>query len=84
MKKNSMKYTFQITDVSPQSQSIINMLLALAKDYDFLKVITEQEEEAEYELTSEQEKELDIRYKSFLNNPSNGKPWDEVKQNLLS
>jgi hypothetical protein len=79
-----MKYTFQITDVSPQSQSIINMLLTLSKDYDFLKVITEQDEEVEYELSSEQEKELDRRYKNFLKNPRNGKPWNEVKQNLLA
>jgi len=79
-----MKYTFQITDDSPQSQSIINMLLTLSEDYDFLKVITEQDEEAEYELSSEQEKELDRRYKNFLKNPRNGRPWNEVKQTLLA
>jgi hypothetical protein len=79
-----MKYTFQITDVSPQSQSIINMLLTLSKDYDFLKLLTEQDEEMEYELSPEQEKELDRRYKNFLKNPRNGKPWNEVKQTLLA
>ncbi|MFN8256253.1 MAG: addiction module protein [Bacteroidales bacterium] len=78
-----MKYTFQITDVSPQSKSIINMLLTLSKDYDFLKVITEQDEE-EYELSPEQEKELERRYKNFLKNPKNGKTWDEVKKTLLA
>jgi hypothetical protein len=77
-----MTYTFEITDVSPQSQSIINLLLSLSKDYDFLKVITTQEEE-EYELTPEQEIELDRRYENFLKNPRNGRPWSEVKQKLL-
>jgi hypothetical protein len=74
-----MIYTFQITDVSPQSQSIINMLLSLSKDYDFLKVVDEDD----YELTPEQEQELDRRYENFLKNPQTGKPWSEVKQNLV-
>ncbi len=79
-----MTYTFQISDVSPQSQGIINMLLALSKDYDFLKVLTEPDEEREYELSPEQETELDRRYKNFLKNPQNGKSWNEVKQTLLA
>ena len=74
-----MVYTFQISDVSAQSQSIINMLLSLSKDYDFLKVV----EENENELSAEQEKELDRRYENFLKNPRNGRPWNEVKQSLL-
>ena len=79
-----MTYTFQISDVSSQSQSIINMLLTLSKDYDFLKVLPEQDEEGEYELSSEQEEELDRRYKNFLKNPRNGKSWNELKQTLLA
>ena len=79
-----MTYTFQISDVSPQSQGIINMLLALSKDYDFLKVLTEPDEEREYKLSPEQETELDRRYKNFLKNPQNGKSWNEVKQTLLA
>ncbi|OFX18119.1 MAG: hypothetical protein A2033_03610 [Bacteroidetes bacterium GWA2_31_9] len=74
-----MIYTFQISDVSAQSQSIINMLLSLSKDYDFLKVV----EDEEIELTPEQEKELDRRYENFLKNPRNGKPWSDLKQRLL-
>ena len=76
-----MTYKIQISDVSPQSKSIINMLLALSKDYDFLKIVAEDEE---YELTIEQEAELDRRYENFLKNPRNGKTWKEVKQNLIS
>ena len=73
-----MIYTFQISDVSPQSESLINLLLSLSKDYDFLKVIDE-----EYELSPEQGKELDRRYEEFLKNPENGRPWNEIKQELL-
>ena len=35
-------------------------------------------------LTIEQEKELDSRYEYVLKNPTVGKSWDEVEQNLLS
>lgn len=77
-----MIYTFQISDVSPQSQSIINLLLSLSKDYSFLQVISQQEHE-DYELTPEQEAELDRRYENFLKNPDNGKPWSEIKQGFL-
>lgn len=61
-----------------QAQSIINLLKTLAKDYDFLKII----EEDEYGLSQEQEAELDRRYGLFLKNPEQGKSWEEVKANL--
>jgi len=73
-----MIYTFQISDETIQSQGIINMLLTLSKDNDFLKVV---EEEAE--LTQVQEEELDRRYEQFLKNPRSGKSWEEVKQSLM-
>ena len=79
-----MIYTFQIDDVSPQSQSIIKMLLTLSEDYDFLKVLDKQEDEKEYKLSPEQEKELDRRFEIFLKNPRNGRPWNEVKKTLLA
>lgn len=34
-------------------------------------------------LTKEQEEELDRRYKYVLENPTEGKTWEEVKSNLL-
>ena len=34
-------------------------------------------------LSSGQMKELDRRYEEFLKNPENGKPWNEVEQELL-
>jgi len=73
-----MIYTFQISDETIQSQGIINMLLTLSKDNDFLKVV---EEEAG--LTQVQEEELDRRYEQFLKNPRSGKSWEEVKQSLM-
>lgn len=73
-----MIYTFQISDESTQSQSIINMLLSLSEDYEFLKVVDD-----DGELTQVQEEELDRRYKNFLKNPGSGKSWDEVKRNLM-
>jgi len=73
-----MIYTFQISDETIQSQGIINMLLTLSKDNDFLKVVEE-----EVELTQIQEEELDRRYEQFLKNPRSGKSWEEVKQSLM-
>ncbi len=76
-----MVYTFQISDVSTQSHDVINMLLSISKEYDFLKVLTDEDND---ELTIEQERELDQRYELFLENPKNGRTWNEVKQYLLS
>jgi putative addiction module component (TIGR02574 family) len=73
-----MIYTIKIDDSSKQAQSIINLLNALAKDYDFLEII----EEEEFELTPEQEAELERRYELFLKDPNKGKSWEEVKANL--
>ena len=73
-----MIYTFQISDVSPQSESIINLLLSLSKDYDFLNVIDKDDD-----LSPEQGQELDRRYEEFLKNPENGRPWNEVMEELL-
>lgn len=75
-----MVYTFRITDSSSnQAQSIINLLNTFAKDYDFLQVITENENI----LTEEQETELERRYQYYLKHPKEGKNWEEVKANLM-
>ena len=78
-----MIYTVKINQTSRQAQSIVNMLKALSIDYDFLQIY-ENNEIADTNLTPEQEKELDSRYEYVLKNPTVGKSWDEVKQNLLS
>lgn len=76
-----MSFTIKITENTPQSLSIVNMLKALALDYNFLQIL---EDDFSSELTPEQEKELDSRYEYVVKNPTVGKSWDEVKQNLLS
>ena len=77
-----MIYTIKIDQTSQQAQSVVNMLKALSI-YDFLQIYENNEIE-NTSLTSEQEKELDSRYEYVLKNPTVGKPWNEVKQNLLS
>ena len=78
-----MIYTVEIDQTSKQALSIINMLKALSLDYNFLKIY-EKNKETDTNLTLEQEQELDSRYKQVLQNPTIGKTWEEVEQNLLS
>ncbi len=73
-----MTYTIKITETSPQALSIINMLKALSLDYSFLQII----EDDNSELTIEQEKELESRYKYVLKNPQVGKTWEELEKSL--
>ncbi len=75
-----MSFTIKIMEKTPQSLSIVNMLKALGVDYEFLQIL---EDDTSLELTPEQKKELDSRYEYVLKNPTEGKSWDEVKQNLL-
>ena len=39
--------------------------------------------EEDYDLSPEQMNELDQRYEEFLKNPENGRPWNEVIEELL-
>ena len=78
-----MTYTITIDQTSKQAQSIIDMLIALSIDSDFLQIY-ENKEVSDTNLTSEQEQEIDDRFEYVLKNPTIGKPWSEVKQNLLS
>lgn len=75
-----MSFTIKITENTPQSLSIVNMLKALAVDYNFLQIL---EDAFSSGLSQEQEKELDSRYEYVLKSPTVGKTWSEVKQNLL-
>ncbi len=77
-----MSFTIKITENTPQSMSIVNMLRALAVDYNFLQIL--EDDVASSELTPEQKAELDSRYEYVLKNPTVGKSWNEVKQNLQS
>ena len=79
-----MTYTIKINQTGPQAQSIIEMLKALAKDYDFLQIYEEPEFNISNSLTPEQEKELDSRADYVMKNPTDGKSWKEVEKDLLS
>ena len=74
-----MVYTLRIDETSPKGQSIIEMLKALAIDSSFLEIA---EVKKTVSLTSPQEKELDSRMEFVLKNPTLGKSWSEVAQNL--
>jgi hypothetical protein len=72
-----MAYTVRISETSPQALSIINMLNALAKDYDFLQIT----EDPAF-LSDDQEKELTRRYNYVKKNPTLGKTWSELEKGL--
>jgi len=79
-----MTYTIKINQTGPQAQGIIDMLKALAKDYDFLQIYEEPDADSPDSLTSEQEKELDSRIDYVMKNPTDGKSWEEVEKDLLT
>ncbi len=74
-----MSFTIKITENTPQSLSIVNMLKALAVDYKFLQI---EEDDISSELTLEQNKELDSRYEYVLQNPTVGKPWNVTHRQI--
>lgn len=55
------------------------MLKELADDYPFLSFYSE-----EHELSENMVKELEARYQYVLENPEEGKNWEEVKKKLTS
>lgn len=70
--------------VMPFSEDKIqNIFLMLYKSYESWNK-PEVESNMIANLTFEQEQELDSRYKQVLQNPTIGKSWEEVEQNLLS
>jgi putative addiction module component (TIGR02574 family) len=44
--------------------------------------LSDQEREAELELTPEQKAELDLRWADHLANPESAVPWEEVRRKL--
>jgi len=73
-----MNYTIKINSTGTKAESLVNMLKELAADYPFLSIYEDGPG-----LSNEMEKELDLRYKYVLENPEQGKSWEEVKNNLL-
>ncbi len=73
-----MNFTIKIDDSNPKAKSIINLLRELAKDYSFLSI------EEDVGLSENIVQELESRYQYVIENPEDGKSWEEVKKNLLS
>jgi len=89
-----MLYTFQISDSTPQSESIINLLLALSEDYDFLKLINTTENQAfcqmqtseisvNNEISENEIRILDKCLSEYEQNPQKVKTWDEVEAEII-
>jgi hypothetical protein len=71
-----------VTDNSLKAKNIINLLKSLAEDYDFLEFIDDKENL--FELSDEQQQELDKRLKHIIKKPEEGKTWEEIEAKLLS
>lgn len=77
-----MEYLVKITDSSAKAKNIINLLKSLAEDYDFLEIIDSTDNS--FELSEEQQQELDKRLEYVKKNPEEGKSWEEIEAKLLS
>ncbi len=77
-----MSYTIIIDSKNEQAQSIIEMLKALSKDYDFLQVIDNNELD-DNKLSKLQLKELESRLNYVKKKSEKGKDWSEVYNKLL-
>jgi len=75
-----MVYTITVEDTTEQAMSFINFIKTLAHDYNFLRIEPIQETNI---LSKEQEIELDRRFEYVLQNPTEGKSWEEVECMLL-
>ncbi len=73
-----MNFTIKNDDSNPKAKSKINLLRELAKDYSFLSI------EEDVGLSENIVQELESRYQYVIENPEDGKSWEEVKKNLLS
>lgn len=83
-----MNYTIKISGNSPQAKSIVKMLKALQKDYDFIDIEENSERynilEEEDDLSQELKDELDKRWEYIKNHPDELNTWEDVKNSLLS
>jgi len=75
-----MTYTVRISGNSPQALSIINMLKAFQKEFDYIDISEENSDYNNDEFSPEFLEELDKRAEYMENHPNEGKSWDEVKK----
>jgi len=74
-----MNYTIKIAENDKESRKIITMIKEMAGNSPNVTIY-----EDETGLSSELERELDKRYRIVLENPDDGKSWEEVKAILLN
>ena len=74
--------------MNDKNQSAINEIKTLSVDERILVIediwASIIESNAQYPVPDEQKKELDIRLKEHIENPSKSKSWEEVKKNIQS
>ena len=70
-----MSYTIKIADNEKEAERFIKLIRELVGDSPFVSIY-----EDETGLSDEMEQELDRRYLQGLNNPNEGKSWDEIKK----
>jgi len=79
-----MTYTVRISGNSPQALSIINMLKAFQKEFDYINISEDSDDYQNDELSPEFLEELDKRAEYMETHPNEGKSWDEVKKKYSS
>ena len=74
-----MNYTIKISENDKESAKIISMIKEMAGNSPNIGIY-----EDETGLSGEMEVELERRYQIVLKNPKEGRPWDQVKSDLLN
>ncbi len=74
-----MQYTITVDASNEQAIRFIDFVKMLAENYSFLKIET-----AIPIFTEEQEAEIDQRCDEAMQNPENGKSWEDVERNLYT
>ena len=74
-----MNYTIKISENDNESARIISMIKEMAGNNPNIGIY-----EDETGLSGEMEVELERRYQIVLKNPKEGRPWDQVKSDLLN
>ncbi len=72
-----MQYTITVNADNEQALKFMEFVQMLAGTYSFLQI-----EEKVPLFSAEQEAEIDFRYEEALQNPTEGKTWDEIEKNL--